>query len=222
NPITVLGQSLKNLNKYKDKLSEEMKTRLKDTLTRNVALLTDLVEDLLIISRIDEERVKLIWKEYRPSEIIHEIIELMNLNQEEKEISIEVNVDKELRLLGDNRRISQIFRILIDNAIKYSSEKSKIIINATDHYEGKYNSQNTDGVLFQFKDFGIGISEEDLPHLFERFFRAGNVKNISGTGLGLCIAKELTNLHNGEIFVESEYGKDTTFSVFLPRLEHRL
>ena len=219
NPITVLVQSIKNLKKYKDKMSEEMKTKLDKALSRNATLLFDLVDHLLIISRIDEERVKLIWREYRPLNVINNVIELMNPNLEAKEITMEVDVNEELRLFGDKRRISQIFRILVDNALKFSYEKSKIIIKATDHYVGKYNLHGIDGVLLQFKDLGIGISKEDLPHLFERFFRARNVEKISGTGLGLCIAKELTDLHNGEIFVESEYGKGTTFSVFLPRLE---
>ncbi|MFX0187998.1 MAG: PAS domain S-box protein [Candidatus Hodarchaeota archaeon] len=219
NPISVLVQTLNNLEKYKDKISKEMKIKLNEALSRNVKLLFDLVEDLLITSRIDEKRIKLIWREYRPYQIIRDLIELMNPIREMKEITIELNIDKELQLFGDYRRISQIFRILLDNALKYSYEKSKIIINTVDHYKGKYNSQEIDGVLFQFKDFGLGISEEDLPHLFERFFRARNVETISGTGLGLAIAKELINLHYGEIFVESKYGIGTTFSVFLPRLE---
>jgi len=74
-------------------------------------------------------------------------------------------------------------------------------------------------VLFQFKDYGLGIPEKDMSHLFERFFRSEQVGEISGTGLGLSIARELTHLHSGEIFVESEFEKGSTFFVFLPRIE---
>jgi len=218
-PVTVLVQSTDVLNKYKDKLSKEKKKEMNEMISRNISLLYDLVDDLLVTSSIDEKRIKLTGRKYQPLILIHEIVELMEPRRAVKEITIEVYIDKEIQLYGDSRRISQIFRILIDNAIKYSHEKSKIAINAIDHYKGKYNSNGIDGILFQFKDFGIGIHEEDLPHLFQRFFRAKNVQRIAGTGLGLCIAKDLINLHNGEIFVESDYGKGTTFSVFLPYLK---
>ena len=219
-PITVLVQSTEALNKYKDRLSKEKKKEMNEMISRNISLLYDLVDDLLVTSRIDEKRIKLTWRRYQPLNLILEIVELMEPRQAAREITIEVYVDKEIQLYGDNRRISQIFRILIDNAIKYSHENSKIVINTIDHYKGKYNSHGIDGILFQFKDFGVGIHEEDLPHLFQRFFRAKNVQKISGTGLGLCIAKDLIELHDGEIFVESEYGKGTTFSAFLPYLKN--
>ena len=219
-PVTVLVQSTDVLTKYKDKLSKKKKNEMNEMISRNIALLYDLVDDLLVTSRIDEKKIKLTWRKYQPLNLILEIVELMEPRRAAKDITIEVYVDKEIQLYGDSRRISQIFRILIDNAIKYSHEKSKIVFNGIDHYKGKYNSNGIDGILFQFKDFGVGIHEEDLPHLFQRFFRAKNVQRIAGTGLGLCIAKDLINLHKGEIFVESEYGKGSTFSVFLPYLKN--
>ncbi len=218
-PLTVLVQSIDILKKYRDKISEEKKNDINDIFSRNVALLFDLVDNLLITSKIDENRIKLTWKEYQPLKLIHEIIELMESRRTLKEIAIDVDVDKDIRQYGDNRRISQIFRILIDNALKFSHEKSKIAITAIDHYKGKYNSKGNDGVIFIFKDFGIGISEEDRPQIFQRFFRAKNVEGIPGTGLGLSIAKDLINIHNGEIFIESEYGKGTSSFVFLPYLK---
>ena len=73
-----------------------------------------------------------------------------------------------------------------------------------------------DGILLEVQDFGIGIHKNDLQHLFKRFFRARNVSNISGTGLGLSIAKELVELHKGEIFIESTLGEGSIVRVFLP------
>ena len=116
-------------------------------------------------------------------------------------------------------RISQIFRILIDNAIKYSLINSEVSITATNHYKGKYNQKRIDAVLFQIKDFGIGIHKEDIPNLFKRFYRAKSAEGISGTGLGLYLAKDLVYLHKGNIFVESEYQKGSTFFIFLPYLK---
>ena len=105
----------------------------------------------------------------------------------------------------------------MDNSIKYSHDNSQIILSANNNYQGDFNPSRLDGVLIQVMDSGVGIKEKDVKHLFERFFRSEDVKNIQGTGLGLSIAKELIELHEGHIAVQSEYGKGTTFFVFLPR-----
>jgi len=132
----------------------------------------------------------------------------------------EIDIDENIRLKGDPKRIDQVFRIIIDNSIKYSKEYSKVEIQAIENYQGKYNLNEIPGVLFQFKDYGRGIPEEALSNIFERFFRACNVNEIAGTGLGLAIAKDLTEAHNGKIFVESELEKGTTFYVFFPVLNN--
>ena len=122
-------------------------------------------------------------------------------------------------MIGDLKRIAQIFRIFIDNAIKYSNERSIVKIKAFNNYKGELNPNSIDGVLIQFIDNGIGIRKEDIPNLFKKYFRTKDAINFPGTGLGLSIAETLTRAHKGEIFVESEYGKGTTFSIFLPRLK---
>ncbi|MCK4875932.1 MAG: HAMP domain-containing histidine kinase, partial [Sulfurimonas sp.] len=141
--------------------------------------------------------------------------------QKEKNMTIELDVDDQIELYGDPKRIGQVFRIFIDNAIKYSYENSIILIRATDHYNGNFNIKypNNDGVLFQFVDNGRGIKKEDLPNLFKRYFRSDDVSDIPGTGLGLFIAKEFTELHKGAVYAESNYKKGSTFSVFFPRLK---
>lgn len=128
-----------------------------------------------------------------------------------------MDYDQKISLVGDKKRIDQIFRILIDNAIKYSNEDSEIYLVALDKYKGNFNSTNSDGFLFQVIDNGRGIPEKDLPRIFERFHRAENARDVNGSGLGLAIAEQLTELHGGEIFVESEYSIGSTFSVFLPK-----
>jgi signal transduction histidine kinase len=168
--------------------------------------------------RIDENRLKLELKEYSPLEIINDILYLLEPIGKQKNIQFEINIDDSLYLNGDPKRIDQIFRIIIDNAIKYSLDNSKIEVEAINNYQGKYNLNDNPGVLFKFRDYGRGIPKEDLPHLFERFFRASNVNEIAGTGLGLAIAKDLIEAHNGEVYIESELEKGTTFIVFLPRL----
>ncbi|TKJ22695.1 MAG: hypothetical protein CEE43_05560 [Promethearchaeota archaeon Loki_b32] len=215
-PITVLLMSMEYLTKHKDVLNEDLEEKLMDGISKNIHLLNDLAEDILTISRIDENRLELEWKEYKPLEIINEILYLMEPIGQEKNIDFEVNVDDNILLRGDPKRIDQVFRIIIDNTIKYSEEYSKVKIKSIDNYQGKYNLNGKSGVLLQFKDSGRGISKEDLPHIFERFFRSSNVIEIAGTGLGLAIAKDIIDAHKGSIIVESELGKGTTFHLFLP------
>jgi signal transduction histidine kinase len=217
-PISVIIQSINNLMKYRQKLSEEDQHKLIEVLSRNALLMNQLIDGLLLISSIDQAKVTLNWINYRPLEILEGVLRELEPLQKVKEITIEYDVNKNFQLYGDPKRISQIFQILIHNAIKFSDNNTKVRIKAIDHYTGKYNEKNVEGILFEFKDEGRGIKEDDIPHLFQRFFRAEDVSNMPGIGLGLSIARELTELHQGGINVESTYGMGSTFFVFLPRL----
>ena len=218
-PITVLLMSIEYLTKNKSSLNKELEEKLMDGISRNIQLLNELAEDILLISRIDENRLVLEREEYNPLRIINEILYLLEPIGKQKNLDFMVEVDEIIHLRGDLKRIDQVFRIIIDNAIKYSNENSKIEIKAVDNYQGEYNLDRNKGVLFQFKDYGRGISKEDIPHIFERFFRGSNVDKITGTGLGLAIAKDLIEVHQGKIFIESELEKGTTILLFLPQLE---
>ncbi len=218
-PLTVLKQSLDLLKSYKDRLSEEERINLIKRIERNVSLMIELREDLLILSSIDEHKVVLDWIRLYPNKLIQEILDLIDIKRKNKNILIDVDIKEDIVLYGDKKRLGQVFRIFIDNAIKYSEENSDIKIIAIDRYEGKYNLDEADGILFHIIDKGRGINKEKISNLFQRFYRCPDVKNIPGTGLGLSIAKEFIELHKGHVFVESEYGKGSTFSFFLPRLE---
>ncbi|MFX0176916.1 MAG: sensor histidine kinase, partial [Candidatus Hodarchaeota archaeon] len=217
-PISVLVMSIDYLKNHKESLTPEIEEQLKDAITRNISLLNELVEDILTLSRIDEKKVKLDWKEYNPSKVVNDILNFMQPLEKIKDKDFSINIEDNIKLFGDVKRIEQIFRIFIDNALKYSKENRKIEIIAIDNYKGKYNQKDRQGVLFQFKDNGIGISQNDIINLFERFYRSEQVSNIPGTGLGLAIAKELIKFHDGEVYVDSELGKGSTFSIFLPRI----
>ncbi len=217
-PITVLKQSLYNLNKYKENLDDGLKSDIFDAVVRNVNLLSELIDDILIISRIDEKLQTLELEEISIYKIFLNLIELMEPKIKAKNISTIINIDKNLKLVADPKRFSQIFRIFVDNAIKYSKNNSSIEIFAFNYYQGKYNPKEDEGILFQIADHGIGIKQKDIPHLFERFFRSKDVAEIPGTGLGLSIAEELIKLHGGNIYVDSEFGKSTTISVFFPKM----
>ena len=221
-PISVLTLSIEFLENHSDKITPEIEKKLREGISRNIYLLKDLIEDILTLSRIDEGKDKMEWKEYQPSLVVKDILTLMEPIGNEKEITFRVSISEDIKLYGDSKKVDQIFRIFIDNAIKYSKEKSIIEIKTINHYKGKYNPNAKDGVLFQIEDNGVGILEKDIPSIFQRFFRSDQVSDIPGTGLGLSIAKELIKLHNGEVYVESEFGKGAIFYVFFPRIEKEI
>jgi PAS domain S-box-containing protein len=221
-PVSVLTMSMDFLENHKDKITPEVDKKLREGISRNIYLLKDLIEDILTLSRIDEGKSKIEWDDYKPLQILNEILTLMEPIGNEKNITFKVEVSNNIILFGDNKKIDQIFRLFIDNAIKYARNGNTIAIKAIDNYMGKYNEKNREGVLFTIKDNGIGIVKEELPFLFQRFFRSEQVTDIPGTGLGLSIAKELIELHYGEVYVESEYGRGTTFFIFLPKIEKKL
>jgi len=221
-PISVLIMSLDFLDNHSDSVTPDVIKKLEEGIKRNIYLLKELVEDILTLSRIDERKIKLKWEEYGLLTIIDNILTLMEPIGNAKNITFSVDIDKNIKLYGDTTKIDQIFRILIDNAIKYSKESNKIEIRAINYYKGKYNIDEKEGVLFQIKDYGIGISEKDLPSIFQRFFRSEQVSDIPGSGLGLSIAKELLKLHSGEVWAQSDYGKGSTFSIFLPIIEKKI
>ena len=221
-PVSVLTMSIEFLENHTDKITPEIEKKLREGISRNIYLLKDLIEDILTLSRIDEGKTKMEWNEYNPSLILKDILTLMEPIGNQKNITFRVDIRDEIKLYGDSKKVDQIFRIFIDNAMKYSKERNSIEITAIDHYTGKYNPTAKDGVLFQFEDNGIGISEKDISSIFQRFYRSDHVSDIPGTGLGLSIAEELIELHNGEVYVESKYGNGTIFYVFFPRIEKNI
>ncbi len=124
-----------------------------------------------------------------------------------------------IHLHGDPQKIEHVIRIFVDNAIKYTPKGGSVSIKVINNYIGQYNPGNQDGLIIQITDTGRGIRKEDMKKIFQRFFRAEDVKSIAGTGLGLAIAQEMVQIHQGDIFAESEFGMGTTINVFLPRIQ---
>ena len=216
--IAVLVSSIDFLKNHSEKITEEVNKQININIEKNVYLLKDLIEDILMLSRIDERKIEIEWEQYRPYELIEDIQLEMQPIAKQKDVKFEVHLDKDLTLYGDSRRMDQVFRIFIDNAIKYSNLRGEITIRAIENYQGIYNKERREGVLFQIIDHGIGISKEDLPKIFDRFYRSEQVTDIPGTGLGLSIAQELVKMHEGDLFVESNLGEGSTFSIFLPKI----
>lgn len=178
----------------------------------NADRLTLLVHDLLDLSRIESGRIGLSLAPLNLEPIIRRVIALVNGRkaQEGKNIWIGMETAPDLPpVLADETRVTQILMNLVDNAYNYTPAGGQILIQAR-ALEG--------AVEISVSDTGIGISREDLPHIFERFYRGNDpvVQRIPGTGLGLAIVKHLVELHGGHIWVDSEPDKGSVFRFLLP------
>ncbi len=169
--------------------------------------MTLLVKDLLELSRFDNQQLKIDLTETDLISVIRETIIQNKLSAERKsqEIIFETDLDEAV-IQADRGRIIQVLTNIVSNAIKYSPEKSKIeisIINKNDEFK------------VDVRDNGIGIPQEDLAHIFERFYRVDKARSraMGGTGLGLAIAKEIVEAHDGKIFAESQLGYGTIISL---------
>lgn len=178
-------------------------------------MLLGLINDILDFSKIEAGKMEVINNSYKLQEILKDVILGVKKRAEDKELKFEVEVDKNLPsvLKGDEIRIKQILNNILSNAVKYT-EKGSI-------YFTVLGKQQQDKFLLKVsvKDTGIGIKKEDMEHLFDSFQRLEVKKNrhVQGTGLGLCITKQLVKQMQGEIEVVSEYGNGSCFTVFIPQ-----
>jgi len=168
-----------------------------------------IVKDLLLLSQHDSG-IKLNIQRISPMDLIHSVTEQLKLAVHEKEQKLDVYGDDNLpEIYGDRDRLEQLFLNVIGNAIKYTPEYGIITVHV---------GQQKDGVRIRVIDTGIGIPEEDLERIFERFYRVDKARSrqLGGTGLGLSIAKEIVESHGGTIQAKSKPQQGTEIIVFLP------
>nr|WP_315019601.1 ATP-binding protein [uncultured Aminipila sp.] len=169
--------------------------------------MTKLLDTLLFISKSDNEIVKLEKTRFWLNELIVEVIKESKLVTDKHEIFFDIN--DSIIIEADKRLIKQMLRAIIDNSIKYTPENGKITINSK--ALGNY-------AAITISDTGLGIPKEDLPHIFDRFYRVDKARSreFGGTGLGLSIVKWIIEIHGGTIIAESEMGKGTEMTVRFP------
>ena len=179
-------------------------------------LLVTLVNDILDFSKIESGKIEIVEKSYQLASLLNDEIHLLETKAEKKNLQIVVSIDESLpsALVGDDMRIRQVITNLITNAVKYTKEGS-IALTAY----GEWMDYEKFVLKVAVQDTGMGIRKEDQERLFQRFVRFDIQKNstIEGSGLGLAITKRLVDLMHGEIRVESEYGKGSTFFVSIPQ-----
>ena len=184
------------------------------TVRANVERMSTLVGDLLEISRIETGRLKLDVKPVSIAEVIEDTLRTAQRQIEEKQQQLTLDVQASLpQVLGDRARLIQVLTNLISNAYKYTPNGGSILVRAHHKPNGESGF-----VVCAITDSGIGISEEDQAKLFTKFFRSGDpaVREVTGTGLGLSITRSLIELQGGEIWVESQLGKGSTFAFSVP------
>lgn len=171
--------------------------------------LSDFIGSILNLSRIESKDIKLQLKSRDINQVLENVVHQLDYVAKKKNIEILTEFDPLFSLKIDEDLLRQAFMNLIENSIKYSPENSKILIST----EEKDNN-----LIVQVADQGRGITPEDIPHIFHKFYRSWDVQNsaIKGSGLGLFLAKYFVELHRGRIEVESEINKGSTFTVFLP------
>ncbi|QZY56400.1 ATP-binding protein [Crassaminicella profunda] len=205
-PIAVIQGYINLLDRW-GKDDREVLEESIDAIKSETENMKRLLEQLLFLARGDNESYKLEKQEFRLSELIEDIIKETKLIDQIHEI--ECFVDQDTWIYADSKLIKQMLRILMDNSIKFTPVNGKIRIASE-----KYNNH----VVIRVEDSGIGIPKEDIPYIFDRFYRSdkSRTKATGGAGLGLSIAKWIVESHNGNIEVESQLEKGTKMIVKLP------
>ena len=206
-PLTSIGGFVETLKSgaIEDRAAAQ---RFLDIIQQETERLNSLIRDILSISHLEslKEDEALIFDAGEP---VRDVFELVRQKAEEKQIMLALNQEKGVRVFADPFKIKQLLLNLITNAIVYNEPGGSVTVGLT---------ESGGSVVYKVSDTGIGIPNEHLERIFERFYRVdrGRSRNLGGTGLGLSIVKHIVQFYQGDISVTSELGKGTEFTVRLP------
>lgn len=188
---------------------EETARRFLEDLEREVARLSGLIEDLLALSRLEDKETRLRLEDLRAEELFAECLEAKSKLSEDYSLTLQTKMTEDVSLKADHRLLLSALNNLLDNAIKYNREGGSVSLSA---------SVEDDGVMLQVSDTGIGIPREELPRIFERFYRVDKARSreTGGTGLGLSIVRHVVELHGGTVEVDSVEGEGSVFTLHFP------
>ena len=180
-----------------------------DSIYEDINLLSRLINDLQLLALADAGRLSLDRKQEDIGQVVSSVVTSMRPKFEAKQISTKVDLPQLPQIAIDAQRISQVLRNLLDNAVRHTPQGGEITIEA---------HESNGSIELAVADNGEGIPVEDMPHLFERFYRVDKSRNrhTGGSGLGLTIVKRLIEAHGGTISVQSEVGKGSRFSFTVP------
>ncbi len=208
-PLTSIKGAAETVLRYPD-MTPDMRENFLTMAVEEADRMTRIVGDLLVLSRLDNQRTKWEISTFRLDVMLLRLCEVIHTDLEVHRHTLQKKLDAELpEITADRDRLEQVILNILSNAIKYTPDGGKISIRA---------AANATHVAVSVKDNGIGVPKEDQPHLFERFYRVekSRTTGTGGTGLGLAIAKELVEAHGGSIRLQSEFGVGTEITVVLP------
>ncbi|MEW6084771.1 MAG: ATP-binding protein [Chloroflexota bacterium] len=191
-------------------MSREQRDQIVNNIHNETLRLNSLASSFLDLARLESGRVQFRKTRFSAADLFYEVRDVMMTKAQETNVQIRVDVPNDMPLMeADRDKIKQVLLNLVSNALKYNRPNGSVIIT------GNF----TDAELsLGVQDTGVGIPEESVPHLFEKFYRVREHENkATGTGLGLSICKQIIQGHNGRIEVKSKMGVGTSFTVYLPR-----
>jgi len=188
----------------------EQRNQIVNNIHNETLRLNSLASSFLDLARLESGRVQFRKTRFSAADLLYEVRDVMMTRAQESNIQIRVDTPHDMPLLeADRDKIKQVLLNLLSNAIKYNRPNGSVIIT------GNFNEAE---ISMAVQDTGLGIPEDSLPHLFQKFYRVREHENkASGTGLGLSICKQIVQGHNGRIEVKSKMGVGTSFTIYLPR-----
>ena len=202
-PLTLIADPV-NYIIHDDNLNSQQRSMLQ-IVQRNVLVLTQLVSEILDFRKVQNGKMELRLSDFNLAESMKQWIMLFSVSAQKKHIAISMDAPDTIMLRADQDKIERICYNLLSNALKYTSEGGEITLMAKE--EGGR-------VMISVADNGCGISSDELPYIFDRFYQAKNAGR--GTGIGLAIVKAFTELHHGEVSATSVEGKGSTFTIHIP------
>ena len=202
-PLTLIADPV-NYIIHDDNLNSQQRSMLQ-IVQRNVLVLTQLVSEILDFRKVQNGKMELRLSDFNLAESMKQWIKLFSASAQKKHIAISMDAPDTIMLRADQDKIERICYNLLSNALKYTSEGGEITLTAKE--EGGR-------VMISVADNGCGISSDELPYIFDRFYQAKNAGR--GTGIGLAIVKAFTELHHGEVSATSIEGKGSTFTIHIP------
>ena len=202
-PLTLIADPV-NYIIHDDNLNSQQRSMLQ-IVQRNVLVLTQLVSEILDFRKVQNGKMELRLSDFNLSESMKQWIMLFSASAQKKHIAISMNAPDTVMLRADQDKIERICYNLLSNALKYTSEGGEITLTA---------KEENGRIMISVADNGCGISSDELPYIFDRFYQAKNAGR--GTGIGLAIVKAFTELHHGEVSATSIEGKGSTFTIHIP------
>jgi signal transduction histidine kinase/CheY-like chemotaxis protein len=211
-PLTSIRGYAELLLDDADPDKDNQQTRMLDVIDRNARRLLSLVEDLLLLSKIDSKTLVHEMKSVDLVELVHDALLVLQPISEAASVAIVSDLPSALPVEGDRSQFERVLFNLLSNAVKFSHQGQSVTVGGL--VEGKQ-------VVLTVQDTGLGVSAEELPKLFTRFFRSANdeAHHIPGTGLGLAVVREIVENHGGKVTMASTLGEGSTVTVRLPLRE---